>query len=231
VLDILRAGLEALGLDPEKAPALEAFARLVLKKNEVMNLTAITAEDEFARSHLLDSAALLRVAELTGKNVVDVGTGAGFPGVPLAILCGGAELTLLDSTGKRIAFLEEACAALGLENVTCVNARAEEFALRRRERFDVAVSRAVASLPVLCELCLPLVRPGGRFIAMKSVGSDEELARSEHAVNVLGGKLAGTVDYEIPTAGVRHRAILIDKIAPTPGAYPRAFGKIKKHPL
>lgn len=231
MLDILRAGLAELKLDGAKADELAAFARLVLEKNRVMDLTAITDEADFARLHLLDSAALLNVADFSGRRVVDVGTGAGFPGVPLRVLCPAAEVTLLDSTGKRIAFLRESCEALGLDGVECVQARAEEFAAERREAFDLAVSRAVAALSALCELCLPLVKVGGQFLAMKSVRSDEELRGAARAVETLGGKVERVVDYTVPTSDVTHRVIVIDKVSPTPAKYPRAFGKIKKNPL
>ena len=228
---ILRAGLAELGLDGSKAEPLEAFARAVLEKNKVMNLTAITDEADFARLHLLDSAALLNVADFSGRRTVDVGTGAGFPGVPLRILCPDVRMTLLDSTGKRIDFLRETCAALGLGNVDCVHARAEEFAAEHRESFDLAVSRAVAALPVLCELCLPLVKVGGQFLAMKSARSDGELEGAMDAIAALGGRLADAVDYAIPGSDVTHRVIVIDKVDRTPPRYPRAFGKIKKAPL
>lgn len=231
MLDILRAGLAELGLDETKAETLEAFARLVLERNKVMNLTAITDGADFARLHLLDSAVLSEVADFGGKRVVDVGTGAGFPGVPLRILCPDAAFTLLDSTGKRIDFLREACDTLGLAGVECVHARAEEFASEKREAFDLATSRAVATLPVLCELCLPLVRVGGQFLAMKGASSDEELDSAQHAIETLGGKVARVVDYAIPTSDVTHRVIVIDKVSPTPAKYPRAFGQIKKKPL
>lgn len=229
--DILRGGLTELGLGAAKAETLEAFARLVLEKNKVMNLTAITDETDFARLHLLDSAALLGVADFSGKAVIDVGTGAGFPGVPLRILCPEVKMTLLDSTGKRVDFLKGSCEALGLADVDCVHARAEEFASERREGFDIATSRAVAALPVLCELCLPLVKVGGQFLAMKSAQSDEELEGAKRAIETLGGKLNRVVDYAIPGSDVTHRVIVIDKVKPTPALYPRAFGQIKKKPL
>lgn len=231
MLDILREGLSAQGIPAAAAEPLAAYARLVLEKNKVMNLTAITDEAEFARLHLLDSAALLGAADFADKRVVDVGSGAGFPGVPLRILCPTAQVTLLDATAKRVDFLRESCEAMGLEGVECVHARAEEFAAQQRERFDLAVSRAVAALNVLCELCLPLVRPGGRFLAMKSTRSDEELAEAKHAIETLGGALERVVDYTIPTSDVTHRVIVIEKKRPTPKQYPRAFGKIKKSPL
>lgn len=231
MLDILRAGLTELGLDPSKAEPLAAFAALVLERNRVMNLTAITESADFARLHLLDSAALLNEADFAGKRVVDVGTGAGFPGVPLRILRDDIDLTLLDSTAKRVAFLDESCAALGLENVRCVCARAEDFAKDEREGFDLAVSRAVAAMPVLCELCLPLVRVGGAFLAMKSARSDDELTGARRAIETLGGRVERVADYAVPGADVTHRVVVVRKVAPTPRAYPRAFGQIKKRPL
>lgn len=231
MLGILRQGLAAQGLDETKTEPLEAFARAVLEKNKVMNLTAITDEADFARLHLLDSAALLNVADFRGKRVVDVGTGAGFPGVPLRILCPDVRMTLLDSTGKRIDFLRETCDALGLTDVDCVHERAEEFAAEHRESFDLATSRAVAALPILCELCLPLIKVGGQFLAMKSARSDEELDSAMDAITTLGGRLADVADYAIPGSDVTHRVIVIDKVDRTPKQYPRQFGKMKKSPL
>lgn len=229
--ELLKKGLRELGLDTEKAETLAHFAALMLAKNAVMNLTRITEPDAVAQLHLLDSAALLRFADLRGKKVVDVGTGAGFPGMPLRILEPDFDLTLLDSLGKRVEWLREACDTLSLRRVECVHARAEEFAAEKREQFDFALSRAVANLPVLCELCLPLVCVGGRFLAMKSVDSDEEINAAKNAVKTLGGKIAAIEDYTIPTSSVVHRLVIIEKTAPTPKGYPRAFAKIKKSPL
>ena len=229
--ELLKKGLRELGLDTEKAETLAHFAELMLAKNAVMNLTRITEPDAVAQLHLLDSAALLRFADLRGKKAVDVGTGAGFPGMPLRILEPDFDLTLLDSLGKRVEWLREACDTLSLRRVECVHARAEEFAAEKREQFDFALSRAVANLQVLCELCLPLVRVGGRFLAMKSVDSDEEINAAKNAVKTLGGKIAAIEDYTIPTSSVVHRLVIIEKTAPTPKGYPRAFAKIKKSPL
>ena len=229
--ELLKKGLCELGLDTEKAETLAHFAALMLAKNAVMNLTRITEPDAVARLHLLDSAALLRFADLRGKKAVDVGTGAGFPGMPLRILEPDFDLTLLDSLGKRVEWLREACDTLSLRRVECVHARAEEFAAEKREQFDFALSRAVANLQVLCELCLPLVCVGGRFLAMKSVDSDEEINAAKNAVKTLGGKIAAIEDYTIPTSSVVHRLVIIEKTAPTPKGYPRAFAKIKKSPL
>ena len=227
----LRKGLAELGLGDDAAPSLLRFGELLLEKNKVMNLTAITDPEDVASLHFLDSAALLTLADLKGKTVVDVGTGAGFPGMPMKILEPSIQLTLLDSLGKRITFLQEVCDNLGLTDVQCVHARAEEFAAEHRQSFDFAVSRAVANLSVLGELCLPLVKPGGYFLSMKSVESGQELEAAKKAIQILGGWVERTADYQIPGTDVTHRVIFIKKIAETPKKYPRPFAKIKKNPL
>ena len=229
--DILKQGLGSLGLDTAAVPQLTEFARRLLEKNKVMNLTAITEPKDVATLHLLDSAWLLTAADCRGKTLVDVGTGAGFPGMPMGILEPTAQLTLLDSLGKRIDFLQETTQALHLQNITCVHARAEEFAGQHREQYDVAVSRAVAQLNVLCELTLPLVKVGGRFIAMKSTSSDQEIAEARSAVSQLGGRIAAVRDYDVPQTDVRHRAVIIEKVKATPRQFPRSFARIKKSPL
>ena len=225
----LRKGLAELGLGDDASPSLLRFGELLLEKNKVMNLTAITDPEDVATLHFLDSAALLTLESFSGKSVVDVGTGAGFPGLPLRVLEPSIRLTLLDSLNKRIQFLETVCR--DLPDVACVHARAEEFAAEHRETFDLAVSRAVAALPVLCELCLPLVKPGGKFLAMKSVESDAELAAAQHAIAILGGAVEAVRDYAIPGTDVRHRLIVVEKVKKTPEKYPRMFAKIKKNPL
>ena len=228
---ILREGLAALSLPTDAAVPLMAFSARLLETNKVMNLTAITEPEDVARLHLLDCAALLNITDFRGKRVVDVGTGAGFPGMPLRILEPDFDLTLLDSLGKRIAFLQRVCDEMGLQRVTCVHARAEEFAAKHREQYDIATSRAVAALPVLCELTLPLVKVGGRFLAMKAVDSDEEIRAAKSAVAQLGGKVEDISDYTIPGTDITHRVVVIGKVKPTPAAFPRAFAKIKKAPL
>ena len=227
----LRKGLTELGLGYDAAPSLLRFGELLLEKNKVMNLTAITDPEDVASLHFLDSAALLTLADLKDKTVVDVGTGAGFPGMPLKILEPSIRMTLLDSLGKRITFLQEVCDELGLQNVQCVHARAEEFAAEHRQSFDFAVSRAVASLELLCELCLPYLKVGGRFLAMKGVDSGEEINHAARCISILGGRLLPSVDYVIPGANVRHRVVLVEKCTPTPNGYPRRWAKIQKAPL
>ena len=228
---LLRKGLAELGLDDGGTPSLLRYGELLLEKNKVMNLTAITEPQDVAALHFLDSAALLALADFRGKSVVDVGTGAGFPGMPMKILEPSIHMTLLDSLGKRITFLQKICEDLGLTDVQCVHARAEEFAAEHRQGFDFAVSRAVANLSVLCELCLPLVKVGGTFLSMKSVESDGELEQAEKAIRLLGGQVERTADYRIPGTEVTHRVIFIKKVAETPKKYPRPFAKIKKNPL
>ncbi|MBM6939090.1 16S rRNA (guanine(527)-N(7))-methyltransferase RsmG [Pseudoflavonifractor phocaeensis] len=231
----IRRGLDALGVrSPQNGPALLAqYGALLLEQNQVMNLTAITDPDQVTDLHFLDSAALLAYTDFSTKTVIDVGTGAGFPGVPLRILEPSLSLTLLDSLGKRVHWLESMCETLGLDGVTCLHARAEEQALQPgfRDGFDIAVSRAVASLEVLTELCLPYVKVGGLFLAMKSVDAREELDRAGRCVSKLGGQLLPAWDYAIPGAGVTHRLIPIRKVSPTPKGFPRRWAKIQKSPL
>ncbi len=229
--EILKQGLGSLGLDTAAVPQLTEFARRLLEKNKVMNLTAITEPKDVATLHLLDSAWLLTAADCRGKTLVDVGTGAGFPGMPMGILEPTAQMTLLDSLGKRIDFLQETAQALHLQNITCVHARAEEFAGQHREGFDLAVSRAVAALPMLCELAMPLVKTEGLFLAMKSVESDGEIESARGAIGQLGGKIEKILDYTVPCTEVRHRVVVIRKVRPTPSQFPRPFAKIKKSPL
>ena len=231
--DILTAGLTALDLDPAAADKLARYAELLLEKNKVMNLTAITVPRDVATLHLLDCAALAAQLDLSGKRVIDVGTGAGFPGMVLAILTPDARFTLLDSLGKRVDFLKEVQTDLELKNVTCVHARAEEFAAQQREKFDVATSRAVAQLSVLSELCLPLVRVGGSFIAMKGPSGREELAASGSAIEKLGGAFSAEHEtiIRLGEEHLCHPLFVIEKCGHTPTQYPRQFSKIAKRPL
>lgn len=227
----MEKGLPALGLDSAAIPTLERFAQMLLQRNQVMNLTAITEPEDVAALHLLDSLELIPLAGWESGAVVDVGTGAGFPGLPLAIMQPRLRVTLLDSLGKRVDFLREVREALGLTNAECVHGRAEEFAAQRREAYDWAVSRAVAALPVLCELCLPLVKVGGHFLAMKSSHTEAEIGQAGRAVKTLGGQIAWIKDYTIPTTEVTHRVICVEKVIETPAKYPRRFAQIKKAPL
>ena len=235
--DIIAAGLAELGLAdrvPTEAPEqLAEYGRLLLEKNQVMNLTAIREPDQVARLHMLDCAALAALTDLEGKTLIDVGTGAGFPGLPLKILVPSLEVTLLDSLNKRVDWLNEVISALGLTGVRAIHARAEEQALVRgfRDSFDLVTARAVADLRQLAELCLPYARPGGTFLAMKSTGSDQELADAGHAIQLLGGRVRQIRDYPVPGTQVTHRLIAIQKVAPTLKGYPRRWARIQKEPL
>ena len=235
--DLIATGLDQLGLahrvPAQAAEKLAEYGRLLLEKNQVMNLTAIREEDKVARLHMLDCAALLNVADFEGKTLIDVGTGAGFPGLALSLLVPSARITLLDSLGKRVTWLGEVAGQLGAENVTPIHARAEEQALVKgfRDSFDFATARAVADLRLLCELCLPFVKPGGTFLAMKSVDCDQELEQAAHCMKLLGGRLEGCHDYTIPGTDITHRLIVIRKVSPTLKGYPRKWAKIQKEPL
>jgi 16S rRNA (guanine527-N7)-methyltransferase len=213
--------------------AFSLYYRLLEEKNRVINLTTITGENEVAELHFLDSLALMPLGSFAGKTVIDVGSGAGFPGFPMKIVERSMRLTSLDAQQKRVGFLEELRDALTLTGVDCVHMRAEEAARspRFRDAFDFAVSRAVARLNILSELCLPFVRVGGAFIAMKSTDSDEEIKEAENAFGALGAVLEKVSDYRIPGTDVTHRAVVIRKITPTPDEYPRRFAKIEKKPL
>ena len=228
--ETLTAGLPALGLEltADTAKKLCAFGEAVVKQNEVMNLTAITAPDQVAKLHLLDSLSVLKAADLQGKRLIDVGCGAGFPGVPLKIACPEAQVTLLDSLGKRMAWLEQILPELGVD-AECVTARAEEFAAKRRESYDFATSRAVARLNILLELTAPFVKVGGAVLAMKGAAAREELAEAKNAIAKLGLKLETVSDF--PMDGTAHSVIVLRKIKPTPPQYPRRYAKIKQSPL
>lgn len=226
----LQAGLPQLGLalDEKTQQKLCAFGEAVVRQNEVMNLTAITQPEQVAKLHLLDSLTLLTLQDLSGKRMIDVGCGAGFPGVPVKIACPGVELTLLDSLGKRMAWLEQILPELGVE-AQCITARAEEAVQTRRESYDIATSRAVARLNVLLELTAPYVKVGGYVLAMKGTAAQEELEEAKNAISRLGLKLEKVAQF--PIDGTAHSVIVLKKIRQTPAQYPRRYAKIKQAPL
>jgi len=234
-MHILENGVKTYGLElPETAaPAFRRYFELLTERSHVMNLTAISGERDVYTLHFLDSLFLLTLDDFKGRSVIDVGSGAGFPGIPMKIGEPSIALTLLDAQKKRVDFMAEVCALVGAQDCACLHARAEEAAFERgmRGQFDFAVSRAVARLNVLCELCLPFVRTGGSFLAMKGTGSDEELSEAENAIEKLGGALDAVTDYTIPGTDVSHRVIRIRKVSDTPSGYPRRFAKIQKNPL
>jgi len=230
MLQTLRAGLPRLGLTlpQQRQEQLCAFGAAVVEQNKVMNLTAITEPEAVAKLHLLDSLSLLSLMDLQGKKVIDVGCGAGFPGVPLKIACPEMKLTLLDSLGKRMTWLETILPWLGVD-AECVTARAEEAVASRREQYDVATSRAVARLNILLELTAPYVKVGGYVLAMKGTAAQQELAEAKNAISKLGLKLEQVAEF--PVDDTAHTVIVLRKVAPTPAKYPRRYAKIKQTPL
>ena len=229
---LLRAGFAALGLplDETALTRFETYYELLEERSKVMNLTAIHGETDVAQLHFLDSAALLTVEPLAGKSVIDVGTGAGFPGLPLKIAQPDISLTLLDSQYKRVRLLGDVYAASGLAAVSRLHLRVKELP-ELRGRFDAAVSRAVARLYLLCELCLPFVRTGGVFLAMKGPDCAEELDEARSAIRKLGGTYERTVTYTVPGTDVTHSVVVIRKTAATPPKYPRRWAKMQKEHL
>lgn len=227
-----RAAQLGLELTPQQAAAFQTYRDMLVEWNGRMNLTAITDDEGIVTKHFVDSLMGLPYIPQEAS-LIDVGTGAGFPGVPLRIVRPDVCVTLLDALGKRVTFLEELTRALGLDDVSCVHQRAEEGSRlpALRERFDVAVSRAVADLSVLCELCLPYVKKGGVFLAYKGPGAAEEISRAMHAVEVLGGKLEHVADKPLPGTDMCHPVVVIRKVRQTPPKYPRMFAKIKKSPI
>ena len=226
----LLEGVPALGLalSEETADRLCAFGAAVVEQNAVMNLTAITEPEAVAKLHLLDSLTVLAAEKLAGKTVIDVGCGAGFPGVPVAIACPEAKVTLLDSLGKRMRWLETVLPSLGVQ-ARCITARAEEAVAEHREKFDFATSRAVARLNILLELTAPYVRVGGAVLALKGSAARQELEEAKAAVKKLGLKVEKVQDFSID--GALHSVIVLRKIAHTPPQYPRRYAKIKQSPL
>ena len=230
MLKTLSEGLPLLHLElPDSTKeTLCAFGHGVIRQNEVMNLTAITEPDRVAKLHLLDSLTVLTLADLKNKKVIDVGCGAGFPGVPLKIACPEMKLTLLDSLGKRMNWLEEFLPTLGVE-AEYITARAEEAVTSRREQYDVATSRAVARLNILLELTAPYVKVGGWVLAMKGTAAQEELEEAKDAIGKLGLKLEKVQQFSIEDTA--HTVIVLRKVRPTPPRYPRRYAQIKKSPL
>ena len=219
--------LEVLAVD-----RLCVYHDLLIERNREMNLTALTEPRDVALKHFADSLMLLRYAELpAGASIIDVGTGAGFPGLVLKIARPDIRLTLLDSLQKRLVFLDEVCDKLGLADVQTVHSRAEDGARTElRDSFDIAVARAVAPLNVLCEYCLPYVKESGRFLAMKGKSAAQELEEAQNAIDLLGGRVMNEFYFDLAEAGERG-VIEIAKIAPTPDRYPRKSKQIKNKPL
>ncbi|MBQ8636441.1 MAG: 16S rRNA (guanine(527)-N(7))-methyltransferase RsmG [Clostridia bacterium] len=230
--EILLSGCQKLnvGMDEEKTEQLLEYARLLVEWNEKMNLTAITDSEGIATKHFLDSMTALVTGKVKGR-VADIGCGAGFPGLVLKIMKPEIELTLLDSLKKRLTFLDNVCQELCLDGVETVHSRAEDGGRLMREQFDTVVSRAVANMTVLSELCLPFVKVGGYFLALKGPLADEELSAAKRAIEVLGGKVESIFSAEIPFTDLEHKIIIVKKVRHTPMQYPRKAGIAAKSPI
>lgn len=231
--EILEQGLTEWKI-PYNGTTLDRFRHyytLLEETNKVMNLTAIEGEKDTAQLHFLDCAALLRTNVMEGKTVADIGTGAGFPGMVLKILCPETEFVLIDSLDKRIRFLQEVCEELQLSGIRCIHARAEELPAEYRERFDLVTSRAVARLAILSELCVPYTRQGGRFVSMKGPGCQEETVEAAEAIRKLGGKPPKITEYQIPGTEIVHSLVTVEKDGITSRQYPRRWAQIKKSHL
>ena len=235
-LTVLEQGSQQIGisLNEEQKKQFIAFYEYLVEKNKVMNLTGITEFQEVLVKHFLDSLACVKAVDMNEvKTVMDIGTGAGFPGVPLKIAFPHLEACLLDSLKKRVNFLEETFELLKLENITAIHGRAEEFAKNKayREKYDLCVSRAVSNLATLSEYCLPYVKVGGKFISYKSGTVKEEVEQAEKAVSILGGKIQDVVYFNLPDSEIQRSLVVIKKIKSTPGKYPCKAGTPLKEPL
>ena len=233
---ILEDGCQAFGvtLTDKQIEQFEKYYELLVEWNKVMNLTGITEFDEVMQKHFVDSVAAAKYAEMEKVNrLIDVGTGAGFPGIPLKIVYPHIQVTLLDSLNKRIKFLEEVVDNLGLTGIETVHGRAEDAAKKAeyREQFDLSVSRAVANLASLTEYCLSFVKVGGKFVSYKSVSVDEEITQSKKAVYVLGGEIGKVEKFNLPESDMERALVIIEKKRSTPKKYPRKAGMPTKEPL
>ena len=231
-------GLEELNitLTDEQIEQFLQYYEMLVEKNKVMNLTGITEYEEVIQKHFLDSLSLIRVIpDIASQKltVIDLGTGAGFPGIPLKIAFPELEITLMDSLNKRILFLQEVIDALGLKKVSAVHGRAEEMASNatHRQQYDLCVSRAVSNLAVLTEYCLPFVKKGGLFVSYKSADSDAEIQEGKKAISILGGKLTSVDKFQLPDSDLRRALVCIKKVKDTPKKYPRKAGMPTKEPL
>ena len=220
-------------LSSHQIEQLDKYYELLIEKNKVMNLTAITEFDEVVVKHFVDSLSICTVLPDDVKTVCDLGTGAGFPGIPMAIAYQNLKFTLIDSLNKRIKFLQEVVDIIGLTNVTLVHARAEEAGRNKiyRENFDLVVSRAVANIATLSEYCLPLVKQNGYFISFKSGDIQDEITQSGKAINKLGGSLNKPVIFNLPNTDISRSFLIINKDKSTPKVYPRKAGTPSKEPL
>ena len=228
-------GLEELKIDYDnkKLNQTETFYEMLIEKNKVMNLTRITDREDFYVKHVLDSLLIVKLIDISDQSIIDIGTGAGFPGIPIKIFFPDTKITLLDSLNKRILFLDEVIEKTGLKDISTIHGRAEEVSRDKdqREKYDLALSRAVANMSVLSELCIPFVKTGGQFIAYKSSDSKQETDDACNAVKILSGGDINVSRYKLPESEIYRNIVLINKKTSTPKKYPRNPGVISKNPL
>ncbi|MBX4262042.1 16S rRNA (guanine(527)-N(7))-methyltransferase RsmG [Clostridium estertheticum] len=234
--DILNEASDNVGLkfDQDKYDQFMLYKDLIKEWNEKINLTAIKEDEAIVQKHFIDSMKVFKFDQLkNAKNVIDIGTGGGFPGIPMKIIKPEVNIVLLDSLNKRIIFLNEVINRLNLKNIKAIHGRAEDFAQEKqyREKFDVAVSRAVANLTVLSEYCIPYVKVGGYFVAMKGPAVEEEIKLSKNAIRMLGGQIEHIEKVQIEGSDLNHNLVIIKKISQTHKKYPRKAGMVAKVPL
>lgn len=225
---------EGLSFDEQKYNQFMKYKEMVKEWNEKINLTAITEDEEIIKKHFIDSIKAFRFSPLKKyKRIIDVGTGAGFPGIPIKIIIPEIEVVLLDSLNKRVNFLNEVIKDLGLQGITAVHGRAEDFARDKafREKFDAAVSRAVANMAVLSEFCLPYVKVNGHFVALKGPGVEEEIKEGTKAIETLGGRIENIINVEVEGTDLNHNLVVVKKVKETSKVYPRKAGTASKKPI
>lgn len=234
--DILKKGIEDLGLkcSDETIDKFSKYREILVEWNQKMNLTGIEEEKEVYIKHFLDSVAAVKKGYIKdGMSIIDVGTGAGFPGLPLRICLENSKVTLLDSLNKRINFLSEVCTNINIDDIELIHGRAEDFGKdeKYREQYDIATARAVAGLPILMEFCVPFIKVGGYFVCLKGPNADTELEESRKAMEVLGLEFVEKIDVELPEIGLKHNIVVFKKVNSTPAKYPRKAGKPVKTPI
>lgn len=223
-----------INIDEEKLDKFKKYKALIKEWNEKINLTAITDEDDIIKKHFIDSISVLESNVIkNGMKIIDIGTGAGFPGIPLKIILPDSKILLVDSLNKRVNFLNEVIRMLELHGIEAIHGRAEEVAKKPeyREKFNIVVSRAVANMTVLSEYCIPFAKIGGYFIAMKGPSSENEIEESKHAISILGGKIKNVVETRMLQSDMNHRLVIVEKVKSTMNKYPRNYGQIEKKPL
>ncbi|MBQ4630419.1 MAG: 16S rRNA (guanine(527)-N(7))-methyltransferase RsmG [Clostridia bacterium] len=233
-MSIITDILTSNGASLSCAEKFDIYYKLLIEWNEKINLTAITEERDAALKHFVDCISAFKCGKIkSGSKIIDVGTGAGFPGLPLKIYDESLEVTLMDSLNKRINFLNEVVRELNLDKVETVHSRAEELGKNKayREKYDVCVSRAVANLATLSELCLPFVKVGGYFVSMKGPKAEEEVKDAQKAIKLMGGEFVEILNYAIDETDYDHNLVIIKKVMPTPGKYPRNAPKPAKEPI